>query len=95
VRCRNAALLPTIADLPRRLGVLPADRLTVDGAVVRAAVRVRAGADDEVLEVRGDAVLLPDGIPGEGEVHVRLFLDGSATAVTLTSRTGGTVTGGR
>ncbi len=91
LRIRNRGLLPTIGELPRRLGVLPADRLRVDGATLVAATRRRDGREDEVLRVRGGEAELPDGIPGEGEALVRLHLVGEPASASLTSRTGGRI----
>ncbi|MGE0192867.1 MAG: M14 family metallopeptidase [Planctomycetota bacterium] len=90
VRVTNAALLPTIAELPRRLGVLPPDRIAVTGGTLTAALRLRAGRDADVLEVRAGEARLPEGVDGSSEVRVRLFVSGDPTTIVFTSRTGGT-----
>lgn len=90
VRVRNDALLPTIGELPRRLGVLPPDRIRLEGGTVTAALRLRAGRDADVLDVRAGEARLPEGVEGAGEVRVRLFVTGEAKAIVFTSRTGGT-----
>jgi murein tripeptide amidase MpaA len=89
VRVENRAPLPTIGELARRNGVLPPDRVRVEGARVLGAVRERPGETPEVLDVRAGAAELPDGVPGDGSVTVRLWLDAAPSAVEVDSRLGG------
>jgi murein tripeptide amidase MpaA len=91
LRIDNRGLQPTIHAMARRYDVLPADRVRLVGARLRAATRLVPGGSDVVLEVRGDATLLPEGIPGEGSVRLRLFPEGPASEVRVESRVGGEV----
>ncbi len=89
VRIENRGLQPTIHAMARRYDVLPADRVRLVGPRLRAATRLVPGGSDVVLAVRGDAALLPEGIPGEGSVRLRLFPEGPASEVRVESRVGG------
>jgi hypothetical protein len=89
VTLANRGLQPTLHGMARRHRVLPPDRAQLLGADLRAALRVLPGGPDEVLEVRGDAALLPEGIPGHGSVTLRLFPSKPADTVRIVSRTGG------
>jgi len=93
VHVENRRLQPTIHAMARRYAVLPADRVRLVGTPLRAATRLVPGGNDIVLEVRGDATLLPDGIPGEGSVRLRLFPEGAASEVRVESRVGGEASG--
>jgi hypothetical protein len=92
VRIENRGMLPTIHEMARRFGVLPPDRVRVVGGTVVAAVRERTGLPGEVLEVKGGAALLPDGIPGTSSVALRLVVEGTPTEVVVESRLGGVAT---
>jgi hypothetical protein len=92
VTVENRRMLPTIHAMARRHGTLPADRVSVPGVRLAAALRLVPGGEPEVLDVRGEAALLPEGVPGDGRVRVRLFpADGArpASEVRVVSRVGG------
>jgi hypothetical protein len=93
ITVRNRQIAPTIHAMARRFGTLPPDAVRFPGARVRAAVRRVTGGPDVVLPVRGDAVLLPDGVPGDGAVQLLVFPEGAVSDVRVESRTGGVIRG--
>jgi hypothetical protein len=90
VALRNRGLLPTIHEVARRHRTLPPDRVSATGARILAAARERLGDTPQPLEVRGGAVLLPEGLPGESAASLLLWCDGTPERVVLESRLGGT-----
>jgi hypothetical protein len=89
VGIENRRMLPTIHAMARRHRTLPPDRVRLPGARLAAALLLVPGAPPEVLDVRGDAALLPAGVPGDGRVRLRLYPQGEAREVRVESRVGG------
>ena len=79
--------------MAQRFATVPPDRVRLPGTRLRSAVRLVPGGVNEVLETRGDAALLPKGIPGQAEVRLLLFPEGAAGEVRVDSKTGGVVRG--
>lgn len=93
VTLENRALLPTIGALAQKLGTLPADTVAVEGGRLLAAAWSRLPGDaqlDEVLALRGQEALLPQGVAGLGRIRIRLYVEGTPTHIVFRSRTGGT-----
>jgi hypothetical protein len=93
VTITNRQITPTLPAMAQRFGTVPPDRVRLPGTRVRAAVRLVTGGVDEVLATRGDAALLPRGVPADGSVRLLLFPEGAAAEVRVESKTGGVVRG--
>jgi hypothetical protein len=89
----NRQITPTIPAMAQRFGTVAPDRVRLVGTRLRSAVRLVPGGVNEVLETRGDAALLPRGLPAQAQVRLLLFPEGTPGEVRVDSRTGGVARG--